>query len=121
MAPGGGRSAGIRLKAPLAPALENAHAPATAVYLFAREIEASGGPLAVVRKKVRDLPLVISLEDSRSLMPGRTISSVERLIVGARISVSGSATRRQGDFERLSPPLRIRHDQAIGLYIESRG
>lgn len=109
----------IRLKVSLAPELEKTIAPDTAVYLFAREIDAAGPPLAVVRKKVRDLPLVTSLDDSHSMMPGRTISSVERLVVGARISISGSAARQQGDFEQLSGPLSSRPDQAVELHIDS--
>jgi len=115
----GDPSSGIRLKVSLAPELEKTVTPDAAVYLFAREIEAGGAPLAVVRKSVRDLPLEISLDDSHSIMPGRTISSVERLVVGARVSISGSATRRQGDFERLSNPLSARSEQVVDLYIES--
>ena len=115
----GGPSAAIRLSVSLAPELEKTVEPDTAVFLFAREIEAGGPPLAVVRKKVRDLPLTISLDDSHSIMPGRSISNVERLVAGARISINGSATRRPGDFEQLSEPFSASSDQVVDLYIES--
>lgn len=117
----GAPSPGIRLQVSLAPELAETLAPDTAVYLFAREIEAGGPPLAVVRKQVGDLPLTISLGDRHAMMPGRSISSVDRLIVGARISISGSASRRPGDFERLSQPLSARSDQVVDLHIDSRG
>ena len=119
--PGGGPPPQVRLRVSLAPELKLTLGPDTAVYLFARETEAGSAPLAVVRKKVRDLPLLISLDDSHSIMPGRTISSVERLVVGARISLSGDATRQPGDFEQLSQPLPVRSGQVVDLYIESSG
>jgi len=117
----GGSSSSIRLKVSLAPELEKTLAPDTVVYLFAREVEGSGPPLAVVRRKARDLPLEISLDDSHSMIPGRNISSVERLVVGARIAISGSATRQQGDVEQLSKPLSARFEQVVDLHIDPSG
>ena len=113
-------AAGIRLKVSLAPELKKKLPPDTAVYLFARDSEAAGPPLAAVSKQVRDLPLAISLDDSHSVMPGRTISGAEQLVVGARISVSGSASRQPGDLERLSAPFSAPGPWAVDLYIEPR-
>ena len=114
-------AAGIRLRVSLAPELEKKLAPDTTVYLFARDREAGGPPLAVVSRRVGDLPLTISLDDSHSIMPGRTISGAEQLVVGARISVSGSATRQPGDPQRLSTPFSVSGAQLIDLHIEPGG
>ena len=59
-------------------------------------------PLAVLRKQVKDLPLRFELNDSMAMTPGRELSSVERLVVGARVSKSGSATPQAGDLEGAS-------------------
>ena len=113
-------SSGINLQVSLAADLENAFPPETAVYVFARNVDSAGPPLAVVQKKVRDLPLSITLNDSHSMMPDLTISSVERVIVGARISISGGAIRQDGDLEQLSDPVSTtRNDQVIALSIKS--
>jgi cytochrome c-type biogenesis protein CcmH len=113
-------SSGINLQVSLAADLENAFPPETAVYVFARNVDGAGPPLAVVQKKVRDLPLSITLNDSHSMMPDLTISSVERVIVGARVSISGGAIRQDGDLEQLSDPVSTtRDDQIIALSIKS--
>ena len=117
--PGSIHSAGIRLQVSLAADLANAFPPETAVYVFARNVDGAGPPLAVVQKKVGDLPLLITLDDSHSMMPDRTISGAERVIVGARVSLTGGAIRQDGDFEQLSDPVSTRNDQVIELNIKS--
>jgi cytochrome c-type biogenesis protein CcmH len=112
-----GQSDGISLRVSLAANLADAFPPETTVYLFARDVDSAGPPLAVVQKKVRDLPLEITLDDSHSMIPGRTISGAERVIVGARISLSGEAIRQDGDIEQLSDPLPAGGEKVVKLNI----
>ena len=111
-------ASGIKLQVSLAADLENAFPPETAVYVFARNVDGAGPPLAVVQKQVRDLPLSITLNDSHSMIPDRTISGAERVIVGARVSIKGGAIRQDGDFEQLSDPVSTGNDQVIKLSIK---
>ena len=59
-------------------------------------------PLAVLKRQVKDLPLNFKLDDSMAMAPGRGLSSVDRVVVGARVSKSGSATPKTGDLEGAS-------------------
>ena len=111
-------ASGIKLQVSLAADLENAFPPETAVYVFARNVDGVGPPLAVVQKQVRDLPLSITLNDSHSMIPDRNISGAERVIVGARVSIKGGAIRQDGDFEQLSDPVSTGNDQVIKLSIK---
>ncbi len=86
----------------LSPALAASAAPDDAVFVFARAAEGPRMPLAVLRKQVKDLPLRFELNDSMAMTPGRELSSVERVVVGARVSKSGSATPQAGDLEGAS-------------------
>ena len=79
--------------------------PDDTLYVFARPAEGSRMPLAVLRKQVRDLPLTFTLDDSMAMSPAARLSSTPRVIVGARISKSGSAVPQPGDLQGLSAPV----------------
>ncbi|MEP6658057.1 MAG: c-type cytochrome biogenesis protein CcmI [Betaproteobacteria bacterium] len=80
--------------------------PSDTVFIFARAAEGSRMPLAIVRKEVRDLPARFSLDDSMAMAPGMTLSSATAIVVGARVSKSGTAMPRSGDLEGLSAPVK---------------
>jgi cytochrome c-type biogenesis protein CcmH len=86
----------------LSPALAAKAAPEDAVFVFARAPQGPKMPLAVMRKQVKDLPLNFELDDSMAMTSGLELSSFPRVVVGARISKSGSATPKAGDLEGAS-------------------
>ena len=74
---------------------------AAAVFVFAHaaEEDAGGGPpLAVKRLNVGDLPAMVTLDDSDAMMPNLNLSTAARFVVIARVSPSGGARGRGGDF-----------------------
>ena len=56
----------------------------------------------MVRRQVKDLPFTFALDDSQAMAPEMTLSKFRDVIVGARISKSGSATPQSGDLQGLS-------------------
>jgi cytochrome c-type biogenesis protein CcmH len=76
------------------------------VFIFARAAQGPRFPLAVLRKQVKDLPTAFVLDDSMSMVPDAKLSSFPMVVVGARVSKSGSATPAAGDFEGLTEPVR---------------
>jgi cytochrome c-type biogenesis protein CcmH len=92
-------SARIEGTVELDPALRAQAADTDTVFIFARAAEGPRFPLAVLRKQVKDLPLKFTLDDSMSMMPNAKLSNFAQVIVGARISRSGSATPAAGDLE----------------------
>jgi len=91
----------------LAPALAARAAPTDTVFIFARASEGPRMPLAILRKQVKDLPVTFTLDDSMAMSPNFALSKFPSVIVGARISKSGSASPQSGDLEGLSPAVRI--------------
>ena len=75
------------------------------VFIFARAAQGPRFPLAVLRKQVKDLPLKFVLDDSMSMVPTAKLSGFPMVVVGARISKSGSATPGAGDFEGIIEPV----------------
>ena len=87
----------VRGRVTLDPALAAQAAPGDSVFVFARAASGSRMPLAVQRAQVKDLPLAFRLDDSMAMAPGATLSSASQLVVGARISKSGTAIAQPGD------------------------
>jgi len=84
------------------------------VFIFAKAVGGPPMPLAVLRKHVKDLPAKFMLDDSMSMMPAAKLSAFSDVIVGAKISRSGSATPGEGD---LSGSTATVHPGATGLKI----
>jgi cytochrome c-type biogenesis protein CcmH len=86
----------------LAPALAGKAGPDDTVFVFARAAEGPRAPLAVLRAKVRELPLKFSLDDSQAMSPELRLSKFAKIRVEARISKSGNATPQSGDLQGAS-------------------
>jgi cytochrome c-type biogenesis protein CcmH len=81
----------------LAGAMAAKAAPDDTVFVFARAAQGPRMPLAILKRKVSDLPLSFSLDDSSAMSPEMSLSKFPSVVVGARISRSGDATPRSGD------------------------
>ena len=87
-------------------ALRSKVADTDTVFIFARAAQGPPFPLAVLRKQVKDLPVSFVLDDSMSMVATAKLSNFPMVVVGARISKSGSATPAAGDFEGVTDPVR---------------
>ncbi len=80
----------------LDPALKSKAAPDDVLMVIARR-PGTRMPLAVLRKRAAELPLVFTLDDSLSMDPSSRLSSVAEIEVEARISKTGLAKQEPGD------------------------
>ena len=69
------------------------------VFVFARAADGPRMPVAIFRTRVDALPVEFRLDDSNSMTADRRLSQVGELLIGARVSRSGSATPGVGDWE----------------------
>jgi cytochrome c-type biogenesis protein CcmH len=92
-------AAALRGVVRLSPQLAGKVAPTDTVFIYARAAEGSRMPLAILRKEARELPVTFALDDSMAMNPQARLSSVQRVIVAARVSKSGQAAPRPGDLE----------------------
>jgi cytochrome c-type biogenesis protein CcmH len=90
-----GRS--IRVAITLSPSLKNELAQPMPLFVLARDPSAGGPPLAVQRHVSSDLPLTVELSERDAMIPTRTIATVPRVQVVARLSRSGSPQAQSGD------------------------
>jgi cytochrome c-type biogenesis protein CcmH len=106
----------------LAPALLTSAEPDAVVFIYAQALSGPKMPLAIVRKKVSDLPATVTLNDSMAMMPDNKLSNFATVKLLARISKSGAAKAQAGDligsiesagWSKNSKPYQIVIDQVI--------
>jgi len=90
----------------LSPELRDKVTQTDVVYILARATNGPRIPIAVFRKQVKDLPLKFVLDDSMAMQPQVKISDFDQVKVAARISMSGGAVTRPGDFEGVSAAIK---------------
>lgn len=98
--PAAGRVSGV---VSLGAGLKDKTNPEDAVFIFARAVQGPRMPLAIAKVNVKDLPYHFKLDDSMAMMPELKISGFAEIVVGARVSKSGSATPSPGDLEGVGP------------------
>lgn len=102
----------------IAPALKARVGASDVLFVFARAAEGPRMPIAIQRLPAASLPVTVTLDDSTSMMPAMKLSTIPRVVVGARISRSGQATPQAGDLETLSDPIANTHAEPLSLLIE---
>jgi cytochrome c-type biogenesis protein CcmH len=81
--------------------------PQATLFLFARPAGGSRMPVALLRRKVSDLPLNFTLDDSMAMDPKVSLSMQSTVVVVARISLRGNVIPQAGDLEGLSAPVPV--------------
>ncbi len=104
-APAAGRS--VSGSVVLAPSLKGKVPADATLFVFARNTDGSRVPLAMVKVASARLPFSFTLDDSMSMVPNARLSNAQSVIVGARLSTSGDAIAKPGDFEGFSPPVAV--------------
>jgi cytochrome c-type biogenesis protein CcmH len=81
--------------------------PGDTLFVYARPVDGSRMPLALLRARAADLPLSFTLDDSMSLSPEQKLSAASTVILDARVSRSGQAVRQPGDLVGESSPVKL--------------
>jgi len=112
-------SAKLTVTVSLAPSVKASVNPDETVFIFARAASGPRMPLAIVRKQVRDLPLTVTLDDSMAMAPQMTLSSFDKVVVGARVSKTGTALPQSGDIQGISPTIESNRKTPVSIEIKS--
>lgn len=103
----GGAAASVRGRVTLSAPADAAPKPEDTVFVIARTVGGPPAPVAVIKRQVKDLPFEFTLDDAAAMDPSRGISKVDKVILVARVSRSGSATRQAGDLEVTTQPVAV--------------
>ncbi|MBP0940795.1 MULTISPECIES: c-type cytochrome biogenesis protein CcmI [Pseudomonas] len=111
------RSASIKVRVDLAPALKDKVQPRDSVFIFVRAIDGPPAPLAVKRITVGELPAEVELSDADAMMPQLKLSNFPQVQLVARVSRAGQPTR--GEWVGRSQPLASDSGAQQALIIDS--
>ncbi len=68
------------------------------VFVIARDAAQPSPPIAVVRRRLSELPATVELSDRDAMIPGRPLSGFQAFEVVARVSLSGQPAEQSGDW-----------------------
>jgi len=92
------------------------------LFIYAKQPNAPGPPLAVLRVRAEHWPVTFTLNDGNAMVPGRNLSNANTVQIEARISKNGDALPASGDLvgsvtsvnPRDGHPVKISIDREIG-------
>jgi cytochrome c-type biogenesis protein CcmH len=92
------------------------------LFIYAKQPNAPGPPLAVIRLQASHWPVTFKLSDANAMVPGRNLSNADSVQIEARISRTGDALQQSGDLvgsvtsvnPRGGHPVKISIDKEIG-------
>lgn len=102
----------------LSPELRTKVRSTDTLFVFARAANGPRMPLAIVRRTAADLPLDVSLDDSMAMVPNMKLSMFRDIVIGARISKSGTATPLPGDVFGEKGPVSQDSTKKVSITIE---
>jgi cytochrome c-type biogenesis protein CcmH len=115
--PQGSAAAQVTVNIRIAPALKSRLKPETPLFVFAREPDSRGPPLAAKRLTSDAIGTQVQLSAADSMMPGRVLAAGQRVSITARVSFSGRPIPSTGDlYGELS--YNVGRDGALDLVID---
>ena len=93
-----GGQASLQVKVGVSDDVRSRFAAADAVFVYAKAAAGPKMPLAVQRLTLEQLPATITLDDSMAMMEGMNMSAFGSVVVSARVTKTGSAIAKAGDY-----------------------
>jgi cytochrome c-type biogenesis protein CcmH len=113
----GSAAAQVTVNIHIAPALKSRLKPETPLFVFAREPDSRGPPLAAKRLTSDAIGTQVQLSAADSMVPGRVLVAGKRVSITARVSFSGQPIPSAGDlYGELSYD--VGRDGALDLVID---
>lgn len=91
--------------------------PRATVFIFVQPEGGTGAPVAAARLRVADLPATVQLSDKQAMVAGHTLSSVEQVVIHARVAMGGTPQAQEGDWQGQTDVLKVDGQQRVELEI----
>lgn len=108
----------LQVAVSVAPELTQRLPADTPVFVQVRDLDGSPMPVAAYRLRLEQLPAQVPLDDRNSVMPGQPLSRHARVQISARIAVSGSASRSDGDIQTAAQTVSVGDGAPVALHLQ---
>jgi hypothetical protein len=88
------------------------------LFIYAKQPNAPGPPLAVLRVRAEHWPVTFTLNDANAMVPGRNLSTADSVQIEARISKTGDALEQSGDLVGSVTSVNPRGGHAVKISID---
>lgn len=88
---------GISVTVSVSDALRAKVGSSAPLFVFVRDSQAPGPPLAVIRRQARELPVTLQITEADIMLPGRSLADVARATLVARVANGGDPIAKAGD------------------------
>lgn len=113
---------GIGITVSVSDALRGQVSGSAPLFVFVRDAQAAGPPLAVIRRQASDLPMTFQITDADIMLPGRSLANVATATLVARVANGGDPIAKPGDVygeaqwqrQGTSGPVTIVMDRVVG-------
>jgi cytochrome c-type biogenesis protein CcmH len=90
--------ASLQVKVDISSEVRSRFNPGDAVFVYAKAAAGPKMPLAAQRLTLAQLPATVTLDDSMAMMEGMNMSAFGNVVVSARVTTTGSAIAKAGDY-----------------------
>lgn len=111
---------GLEVNVSISDELHDTVSPTDTVFIYAQALQGPPMPLAIVKKQVADLPITVVLSDEQAMMPAMRLSNFDRVKIIARISKSGQAESRPGDWLGLVESVAPAENGSVAITINQK-
>ena len=88
------------------------------LFIYAKQPNAPGPPVAVLRVRAEHWPVTFTLNDANAMVPGRNLSNADTVQIEARISKTGDALPQSGDLVGSVPSVNPRAGHSVKISID---
>ena len=115
-----GGEASLQVKVGVSDDVRSRFAAGDAVFVYAKAAAGPKMPLAVQRLTLEQLPATITLDDSMAMMEGMSMSAFGSVVVSARVTKTGSAIAKAGDYIGQSEVEDVTKAELVEIQIDTR-
>lgn len=112
------KRAEVKVKVSISAELKSQLAEGDAVFVLAKAVTGPVMPLAAIRILAKDLPQVVTLNDSQGMVPGLALSQFEEVQIIARVAKGGQPMANPGDLQGVLKPVSVKSEETVELVID---